>query len=105
VSSPSLLIGCALGLLIALVTGTIFVFMLKSLSKAITWGDGLKVVAEMLAVPTFWFGGPWIAARALTSLDWPKVLPPYALTLAVVFTILTSRVVFRYLKFVAQEIG
>lgn len=98
------IIGLALGLLIGIITGAIFVFMLKSLHRASSWGEGLKVVVEMLAVPTFWFGGPWVATKALTSVTWADVLPSYALVLAVVFTIVAALPVLRFIAQTADDI-
>jgi hypothetical protein len=99
-----MIIGIALGVLIGMITGAIFVFMLKSLHRASSWGEGLKVVGEMLAVPTFWFGGPWVATKALTSVTWPDVLPSYVVALAVVYTMMAVLPVLRYIARTADDI-
>ena len=97
-------IGLALGMLIGIITGAIFTFMLNSLYRTATFGDGMKVIGEMLATPTFWFGGPWLATRTLTNVDWANVLPWYAATLAVVFGILAVIPTFRFIARIAEKL-
>lgn len=99
-----LAIGLPLGFLIGMITGAIFTFMLKSLYNTSTWVDGLKVIGEMLAIPTFWFGGPWVAAQALRGIEWQEVLPWYVLTLAVVFVILIAIPTIRFVARMAEKL-
>lgn len=97
-----MIIGIALGILIGLVTGAVFIHLVKVLAGA-TSGE-LKVVAEVLAIPTFWFGGPWIAAQALQNINWEEQLPAYSLTLMIVFLALSGFPVIEYIKRIVSEI-
>lgn len=96
-------IGGCLGALIGVITGSIFIFMLKSLSQAVVWGDGVKIVAEMLSIPTFWFGGPWVATKSLAALSWPLVLPWYIGLLLVLFLLIAMFPLARFVSLMSSK--
>ena len=100
---PSSVIGICLGALIGVITGAIFIYMLKSLSKAAVWLDGVKIVAEMLSIPTFWFGGPWVATKVLLSVQWQHVLPWYIALLAILFLVIATIPMLRFVVRMATE--
>jgi len=103
VDLASVTIGACLGTLIGVITSAIFVYMLKSLCQAAAWFDGFKIVGEMLAIPTFWFGGPWVATKLLNSLQWQVVLPWYTGLLAVAFLVIASKPIFRFVILMADQ--
>jgi hypothetical protein len=77
--------------------------MIKSLSKAVAFLDGVKVVTEMLALPTFWFGGPWVATRVLASVRWERALPWYIAFLAFPFFLIACVPFFRFVLRMARD--
>jgi len=97
-----MIFGIALGILIGVVTGAVFIHLVKVLAGS-SLGE-LKVVAEVLAIPTFWFGGPWVATQTLHGIDWNAQLPPYSMTLTIVFLVLSGFPVIAYIRRVVNEI-
>lgn len=97
------IIGVGLGVLIGVITGVIFIYMIKSLSNAVTWLDGVKIVGEMLTVPTFWFGGPWAATKLLTHVPWDVVLPWYIVFLTTLFFGIAWRPLIKFIVRTAKE--
>lgn len=97
-------IGACLGALIGVITGSIFIYTLRSLSQAAVWSDGVKIVTEMLSIPTFWFGGPWVATQPLKSLSWPVALPWYLVLLLVLFLVVALVPLARFVGRVAGQI-
>jgi hypothetical protein len=77
-----MLLGITLGLLIGLLTSVLFVFLLKALVVNQGWATELKIIGEVLAIPTFWFGGPWLATKVLANLNWSDHIDAYAASLA-----------------------
>jgi hypothetical protein len=76
------------GLLLGAVIGVISAVVLVALIQTV-WGSRandqaavFKVVIELLALPTFILGGPWLAGRMLEGLDVPAILPYYLLSIA-----------------------
>jgi hypothetical protein len=78
------MIGIALGLLIGVITGTAFLLLVLTAkftdAKAI-----ISVVAEILAIPTFWLGGPWLTTTLMQQVDLNLILPSYLASLACTF--------------------
>jgi hypothetical protein len=81
--------GIALGLLIGILSGAVFIWMLNGLASAATIRDGLKMVVQILLIATFWFAGPWLARGALKEVRWPDILEPYAASLALTFLVIS----------------
>ena len=97
-------IGISLGALIGLVTGIVAVFLMRAALR-IPRGDIGRLVTlagELLAIPTFWFGGPWLATRLLRHLDFALVLPWYLVTLALAFALIVALPLFRVVTGVAS---
>jgi hypothetical protein len=99
-----IMVGCGIGALNAMLTGTIFAYMLRSLIVTFTWIEGAKIVTSVLGISGFWWGGNWAGKTLLGDVKWGLVLPWYALALAILFIILTSIPVYRFIARIANEI-
>jgi len=97
-------IGIAVGVLIALITGTNFVFMLRTLAKAASWKEGFQVAVQIAAIPTFWFGGPWVTTKIIAADIWTKMAPWYVGALAVGFGLIIGVPLVEFIKRVAKAI-
>lgn len=62
--SGSTVTGISLGVLIGLLSSVVDVLSLLGLDqvikKGLTFKDGIKFTGEIMAIPVFWFGGPWV---------------------------------------------
>lgn len=67
------------------VSGFVMVLLLYTAYEA-TPSKLLVICAEILAIPTFWFGGPWLATAFMQGIDHAELLPSYVLALALCFT-------------------
>jgi hypothetical protein len=99
-------IGIALGILIAVVSGLALLLLLYTATRA---RPGLKAtlteISELLSMPTFWFGGPWVAGSLLRSVDLPRAVPFYTITLAVCFCAIAVKPLFTLIIKVSDEIA
>lgn len=100
------MIGIPLGILIGLVSGVIFILLVRTAwtsrndRKAVS-----KVVLELLGIPTFWFGGSWAASALLEGISVSAILPYYATSLAVVFGLIAVPVLLKIVLQIAREVG
>jgi hypothetical protein len=75
-----------IGALIGVLTGVVFLSLLHQLvqsKKGI-----LTMTTRMLALPAFWFGGPWLGTKLMKNLKWEAILSYYLLALAAAFMLL-----------------
>ena len=89
--------GLAIGILIGVLSGIVFLSMLRLVVKARKLKEVVAIAAQLLSLPTFWFGGPWLGNRLMQSLKWESLLPYYLLGLAVVFLLLISGPLIAYI--------
>lgn len=82
--------GIAIGILIGIVSALVTLVLLKPAASATTsqTNSVLLIGAELLAIPTFWFGGPWVTTTLLKLVKLDDFLIPYTLALAVTYAIL-----------------
>jgi hypothetical protein len=78
-------VGIALGVLIGVLTGAVAIALFQA-----AWNESdrtgiLKVTGEILAIPTFWFGGPWLTTTMFASVGLDEIRSPYLISLAIVF--------------------
>jgi hypothetical protein len=64
-----------------------------------------KVVAELLALPAFMFGGPWLTSRLLEDVDLPAMLPFYVTALAIVVCPIGIYLVIQKVVVLGRQIG
>lgn len=101
--SHSMMMGIILGALNGIITGAVFIALVKGLAGTDSGQSG-KVVGEVLAIPTFWFGGPWVATQTLRSVDWPRQIEPYAAALLVVFALISVFPVIGFVRKVTRDL-
>jgi hypothetical protein len=100
------MLGIPLGILIGVITGIAAVFVIRA-----AWGSPknakpiLKLLAQLLAIPTFWFGGPWLTTTMLAQIELGKILPSYLVALACTFVGITLLPLFKIVVEVGNEIG
>ncbi len=78
-------VGIPLGILIGLVSGGCAIFLIRA-----GWGHPdvkatLQVVTQLLAIPTFWFGGPWLTTSMMASVEPAEIRSSYFLALTAAF--------------------
>ena len=83
-------VGIPLGFLIGAVTGGVAVLLFRTAWQATDAAGVLKVIAELLAIPAFWFGGPWLTTSLLESVEPDEIRASYLMTLAAVFVALAA---------------
>lgn len=89
--------------MVGIITGVVFAHLLKVL--AISQSGEFKIVAEILAIPAFWFGGPWIATKMLSEIDWNTQLPAYCMTLTLVFIVVSGFPLLSFIRLSSKEIS
>ena len=93
------MLGVFLGLLIGVVTGVALALLLGSAARARgQWGVITAVIGELLGLPTFWFGGPWVTTEWLRLADRADILLPYVVTLTIVFCVIVVRPVIKLIE-------
>jgi hypothetical protein len=50
----------------------------------------LAEITQLLAIPTFCFGGPWLTSSLFNSIDLDDVLPTYAISLSLTFALVAG---------------
>ena len=101
------MIGVSLGVLIGLITGLVVVLMMRSAWR-LTSGELrsiLALIGQLLAIPTFWFGGSWVSGSLLQDAGLVNVLPEYLTSLAVTFFLVSLYPLLRIIIGVGREIG
>ncbi|MDO8545635.1 MAG: hypothetical protein Q7S40_34765 [Opitutaceae bacterium] len=100
------MIGIPIGILIGLLSGVIFIFLVRTAWTSRNDRKAVgKVIIELVAIPTFWFGGSWAASALLREIDVSLMLPYYATSLAVVFGLIALPVLFKIILQIAREVG
>jgi ABC-type dipeptide/oligopeptide/nickel transport system permease subunit len=90
-------VGVALGLLIGVVSGFALLLALRvSASSEVALRTVLATIGQLLALPTFWFGGPWLTSSVMRTVDLAQAVPFYTISLALVFTAIAARPLLRF---------
>ncbi len=99
--------GIAIGILIGIVSGAVALVLLKTANTASIKNVSslVAVTTEILAIPTFWFGGPWIATDLLKLVELDKIINPYIVTLATTFVVIVIYPIGRWIIQLARELG
>ena len=103
----SLGVGLALGFLIGIISGIVFLLLLKTALSAPDKGPSsiMTLTAELLAMPTFWFGGPWLTTKLLEPVEMQDLLNPYVGSLAVTFSIISLYPAARWIIQLGEDFG
>lgn len=99
--------GIMIGVLIGVVTGAVALILLRAATRE---GSGsarsaIALTTELLAIPAFWFGGPWLTGEVLQSVDLTELVTAYVGTLAVTFTGIVIYPMLRWISQLARELG
>ena len=101
-----MVIGLILGILIGVITGTVFLLLLKTAVDLNAKGTNsiLSLTTEILAIPSFWFGGHWLTGTLLKDL--PKTwLSSYVISLAIIFLLMSTYPAGRWIISLGRDIG
>jgi len=101
------IIGYPLGILIGVITGYVFILFFQTAiaSSKVKYSTVMKVSTQLLAMPTFWFGGPWVTTQFLQSVNFAALLPGYLVSLTLTFLLLVSWPLSRFVISVGNQVG
>lgn len=86
-----MIVGIVLGVLIGILSGAVFTLLLwAAVASDNFWSRGLAIVGEILALPIFWFGGPWVTTQLLKDVKWEVSIHPYMTCLGITFVIIVG---------------
>ena len=98
------LIAIPIGLFIGVLSGFIFLLILRTGFE----GSGIKyvtaLIGELTALATFSLGGTWLASGVLTDIE-PEFLTPYILSFAITFFTISAKSLYRAVVKIGNQIG
>lgn len=102
-----MVIGIFVGVLIAVITGVILLVLLKTVHGARINNASavVAIVSEIAALPTFWFGGPWLATSLLQLVPLREFINPYIVTLCIAFLAFVSFPMLKWIGQMARDLG
>jgi hypothetical protein len=65
----------------------------------------VTLTAALLAMPTFWFGGPWLTTKLLEPVQVQDLINPYVGSLAVTFSIISLYPAARWIIQLGEDFG
>jgi hypothetical protein len=84
-------LGPALGFFIGLISGFSVLLLIRTAAAGrATLKATLAEITQLLAIPTFCFGGPWLTSSLFTTVDLDDVLPTYAISLSLTFALVAG---------------
>lgn len=98
-------VGIPLGVLIGVVTGGVAILLFRTGWRESDLAGLLKIIGQILAIPAFWFGGPWLTTTILASVDVDEIRSSYLISLAIVFVPLAGFPVVRMSWDTGRHIG
>jgi len=101
------IIGYPLGILIGIITGYVFILFFKTVTESskLQFSTVIKVSTQLLALPTFWFGGPWITTQFLQSINFAESLPGYLIALTFTFLLLVFWPLSQFVILTGNQVG
>ena len=106
--SQGILVGMLLGIVIGVLSGVVTLALLKTMAGASIKNVAslVPVTTQVLAIPTFMFGGPWATTRLLGEvLKLDELLLPYVTALTIVFVIIVILPMYKWILHLAIEMG
>jgi hypothetical protein len=99
--------GVFIGGLIGLVTGIVACACLKILNQVVLSDikQMFMLLGQILAIPAFWFGGPWVTTDLLQFVDKGLFVLPYTISLAVTFFAIMSYPVYKWIRRLGEKLG
>ncbi|MEH2532866.1 hypothetical protein V1277_000749 [Bradyrhizobium sp. AZCC 1588] len=100
-------VGLALGFLIGIISGTVFLLLLKTAVSNPDKGASsiVTLTAQLFAMPTFWFGGPWLTTKLLEAVQMSELINPYVASLAVTFSSISLYPAARWIMQLGEDFG
>ncbi len=90
------LLGPALGFFIGVLCGMAVVLLIRTAAAAkATLRTTVAEISQLLAIPTFSFGGPWLTSRWLQESQLDEVLPAYVASLSLTVAVVAGYPLFR----------
>ena len=101
------MIGIPLGVLIGVVTGFALVLLLRTIIGKQRGASQVvaTVIAQVLGIPAFWFGGSWVGTSLMQGIDAREMMPYYVTSLAVTFGLIAVWPLLRLVIAVGQAIA
>jgi len=105
--AEGLVAGVALGILIGVTSGAVALVLLKTANTASVKDISsiVTLTSEILAIPTFWFGGPWVSTTLFRLIPLAGMINPYIVSVAISFTLLVAYPIFRWVIQLGAELG
>lgn len=106
--SQGILIGMLLGIVIGVLSGVVTLALLKTMAEASIKNVAslVPVTTEVLAIPTFMFGGPWATTKLLGEvLKLDELLLPYVTALTTVFVLIVIVPMYKWILRLGIELG
>ena len=102
-----MLIGIFIGVLIGVITSIVTLVLLRTaLSASITNASAVvAITSELLAIPTFWFGGPWLTTTVLELVALQEMINSYIITLGITYVIILTYPMFRWVVQLGNNLG
>lgn len=102
-----MIIGIPLGILIGTISGAVALVLIRTANsiRASNLKPIVAVTAEILAIPTFWFGGSWVTTKFISVSSIPDILNAYIVTLAITFSIFIFYPITRWIIKIGHELG
>jgi hypothetical protein len=108
-SGAVMLFGGVVGILIGLLTGVVTLVVLYPILSIKGYQPSGKrlvtITAQLLALPAFWFGGPWLSTTLLNLVDLNVFLAPYVLTLAFTYIIVVLYPLVQWVRWLGLLMG
>ena len=99
--------GIGIGILIGIITGTVALIIIRTVNKKSlrSLTNIVSLTSELLAIPTFWFGGPWLTTDVIKLFDLKNIINPYIIALAVTFSLIIAYPIARLTIQLGKELG
>jgi hypothetical protein len=100
------LFGPALGFFIGLISGFSALLLIRTAASGrATLKATLAEITQLLAIPTFCFGGPWLTSELFSNVDFDDVLPTYAISLALTFALVSGYPLILLIRMTCQHMA
>jgi hypothetical protein len=103
---PDKVLAIGVGVLIGIITGMIFLLLmwqLAAVKKTAVTNKINAAVTRFLALPGFWFGGPWLTGRLIVNSGLDAAVSYYTLTLTLTFLVIIGLPLVRLVQRIAVK--
>jgi hypothetical protein len=104
-----MLVGALVGILIGTVSGVVTLVTIHpylSIRGFVPANSGAaRIATQLIGLPAFWFGGPWLSTKLLGLVDLNDFLVPYVGMLAVFYIAVVSYPLVIWIRSLGIQIG